>query len=200
MIGKELIEKIKQVTKEILFQSEVAETFQTAKLKDSEKEVKYNSLEVGSDVFISGSDGDEIAPDETYNLDNGVSFIVVEGKISEVVAGESEEEVEEELAVEEAVKEDEAKPEDEVENSTEDELKEKIAALEAELADLKSALESQVKSEDFSKLQNDVKAVAELLAAIANTPSEFSRTDNRIEASDSKNERLNNLASIISKK
>ncbi len=200
MIGKELIEKIKQVTKEILFQSEVAETFQTAKLKVSEKEVKYNSLEVGSDVFISGSNGDEIAPDETYNLDNGVSFIVVEGKISEVVAGESEEEVEEELAVEEAVEETEAKPEDEVVTATEDELKEKIAALEAELADLKSALESQVKSEDFSKLQNDVKSVAELLAAIANTPSEFSRTDNRIEASDSKNERLNNLASIISKK
>lgn len=193
MIGKELLDKIRQVTNEILFHSEVAETFQTAKLKDGEQEVKYSSLEVGSDVYVSSGTGDEKAVDGTYVLDNGDSFIVKDGKISEVVAGEKPEE----LAVEEAVKPEEVKPD----APAEKELKEKIAALEAELADLKSALETekQAKTGEFSKLEGDVKAIAELLKAIAGTPAEFSRTDNRVEASDSKNERLKYVASIISK-
>lgn len=200
MIGKELLDKIRQVTNEILFHQEVAEAFQTAKLKDSEKEVKYSSLEIGSDVYVSSGTGDQPAADGTYELDNGDSFTVVEGKISEVIAGEKpEEEAPEEVAVEAAASE-EAKPEEEA-APAEKELKEKIAALEAELAELKSALdqEKQAKSSEFSKLEGDVKAIAELLKAIAGTPSEFSRTDNRVEASDSKNERLQNLASIISK-
>ena len=213
MLGKELLQKIKQVTNEILFQSEekpVLENFKTEKQKDSEVEVKYSELAVGSEVYISSASGDELASAGQYDLDSGVSFIVGEdGKISEVLAGEPEPEVEEELA--EPAKEDEPKEEEAPAEEPTDkvsELKEKIAELQSQLAELESAFKTETEKESvspskFSALEKDVKSLAELLSAIAATPSEFSKTDDRAESTDSKNEkndRLKHLADIISQK
>lgn len=210
MLGKELLQKIKQVTNEILFHQEkpVLENFKTEKLKDSETEVKYSELAVGNEVYISSSTGDELATAGQYDTDTA-SFIVGEdGKISEVKAGEPEPDVEEELA--EPAKEDEPKDDAPAEQPTDkqSELEAKIAELQSQLAELESALEKEkgkesVSPSEFSALQNDVKNIAELLSAIANTPSEFSKTDERPEATDSKNEkndRLKHLADIISQK
>lgn len=199
MFTKELLEKIKSVTNEILFHR--AEKFATEKLKDSEDVVKYSELVVGAEVSKSSPDGDTPIEDGTHVLDSGVSFATVDGKITEVIEAPVEEEVKEELAEEEKeVEEDKAK--EELAEEPNQELLEKIAALEAEIASIKEALQPKEKEvdEDFTKLQDDVKAIAELLSAIAKTPAEFSRVDQRNESIDSKNEKLKALAEIISTK
>lgn len=205
MLGKELLQKIAKVTNEILFHSNAVD-FKSEKLKDSEQEVKYSELAVGSDVSISSAAGDEVAPDGQYDTDSGVSFVVVDGKISEILSN-PEPEVEEELAVEEPAKEDEKEKEKEEELSTdkESELESKIAELQDQLAALQAELQAEKEKEsvsptEFSGLKKDVLAITELLSAIGKTPAEFSKTDERAEALDSKNDRLKSLASIISKK
>lgn len=203
MFTRELLDKIKSVTNEILF-SKAAENFATEKLKDSEVEVKYSELVVGSDVFVSSPDGDTPIEDGTHILDSGVSFVTADGKITEVIEAPVEDEVKEELAEDEKVDEDEkAKEELAEEVQPNQELLEKIASLEAEIASIKEALQPKEENkadEEFSKLKNDVKAIAELLSTIAKTPVEFSKVDNRIESIDSKNEKLRALADIISPK
>lgn len=198
MFTKELLEKIKSVTNEILFHK--AEKFATEKLKDSEDVVKYSELVVGAEVSKSSPDGDTPIEDGTHVLDSGVSFVTVDGKITEVIEAPVEEEVKEELAEEEKEVEEEAK--EELAEEPNQELLEKIASLEAEIASIKEALQPKEKEvdEDFTKLQDDVKAIAELLSAIAKTPAEFSRVDQRNESIDSKNEKLRALADIISPK
>ncbi|RZJ48906.1 MAG: hypothetical protein EOO44_19315 [Flavobacterium sp.] len=201
MFNKELLEKIKSVTKQIFG----TENFATEKLKDSEVEVKYSELIVGAQVTQSSPDGDTPVDDGTHILDSGISFTTVDGKITEVIeAPEEVEEVKEELAEEEKVeetKEEEVKEELATEDNSE--LLEKIASLEAEIASIKEAL-SQPKEKEvdeaFTKLENDVKAIAEVLNLLAKTPAEFSKVDNRIESIDSKNEKLKALADIISLK
>jgi hypothetical protein len=202
MLGKDLLEKIKQVTSQILFSSQ-AETFATEKLKDSEEQVKYSELVVGSPVFKSSASGDVALEDGEYILDSGISFKVADGLISEVL--EASEESEELAEDKDEESKDEAKDENKEEeklNAGNSELLQKIEALEAELALIKEALKPQdfTKEEAFTKLDNDVKAIAELLNAIAKTPVEFSKSDNRIEATDAKNDRLKHLADIISNK
>jgi Mg2+ and Co2+ transporter CorA len=203
MFTKDLLNKIKSVTNEILFG---AESFTTEKLKDSEVEVKYGVLEVGADVSMSSPQGDVPVEDGTHVLDSGVSFITVGGKVTEVIeapATAEDEEVKEELAEEETKEE---KVEEEVKEDLADdktaELLAKIEALEAEIALIKDALKPEEPKEDeaFTKLQADVKQIAELLSAIAKTPVEFSKTDNRAESADSKNDKLKAMADIISMK
>jgi hypothetical protein len=203
MFSKELLNKIADVTKQILFHSDKPVEFKSEKLKDSETEIKYSELAVGSEVSISSAAGDEVAPDGQYDTDSGVSFIVVEGKISEIVTNPEPEVKPEELAVEEPAKEAEAEKEEEP--AKESELEQKIAELQDQLAALQAELEEEKSKEsvspsEFSTLKNDVLAIAELLSAIAKTPAEFSKTDERAEAQDSKNDRLRELAGIISKK
>lgn len=200
MLGKELLEKIKQVTSEILFhkEKEIEVNFTTEKLKDSDVSVKYSELVIGSPVFQSSGDGDVAIENGTYVLDSGVSFVTVDGLISEVIeAPEAVEELAKEDEVEEPA---EAKEEPKADNS---ELLQKIEALEAEIASIKEGLktkEEPKENEAFTKLDNDVKALAELLSAIAKTPVEFSKIDNSPVAVDSKNDKLKHLADIISMK
>lgn len=200
MFNKELLEKIKKVTNEILFHK-VAD-FATEKLKDSEIEIKYSEMVVGGDVFQSSPDGDTPIEDGTHTLDSGVSFVTVDGKITEVIEAPepAEDEVKEELAEDEKIEEDEAK--EELATEPNSELLEKIASLEAEIASIKEALQPKEEEADeaFTKLQSDVKAIAEVLNAIAKTPAEFSKVDQRNESIDSKNEKLKALADIISPK
>lgn len=197
MFTKDLINKIKAVTKEIFG----AENFASEKLKDSEVEVKYSELIVGAEVSQSSPDGDTPIEDGTHVLDSGISFITVAGVITEIIEAPAEEEVKEELAEEEKVEE---KPEDEEKAKEElaadnTELLEKIASLEAEIASIKEALQPK-ENEEFTKLQNDVKGIAEVLNLLAKMPAEFSKVDQRNESIDSKNDRLKEMASIISQK
>lgn len=195
MFTKDLINKIKAVTKEIFG----AENFASEKLKDSEVEVKYSELVVGAEVSQSSPDGDTPIEDGTHILDSGISFITVAGVITEIIEAPAEEEVKEELAeekVEEEPEEEKAKEELASDNS---ELLEKIASLEAEIASIKEALQPK-ENEEFTKLQNDVKGIAEVLNLLAKMPAEFSKVDNRNESIDSKNEKLKALADIISLK
>lgn len=205
---KELLEQIKNVTAKILFQKEkeveeVAVDFKTEKLKDSEIEIKYSEMAVGSPVFKTSADGDVPAENGDYTTDSGVSFKVVDGLISEIIEAPEAEVEAEDLAKEDVEKPaEEAKPDEpKADNS---ELLQKIESLEAEIASIKEALdkpkEDSKRDEAFAKLDNDVKALAELFSAIAKIPVEFSKTDNRAETADSKNDALKALADIISMK
>ena len=198
MLAKELLDKIKKVTNEILFRSQ-PEVFKTEKLKDSEVEVKYSELKVGEPVFQSSADGDVAIDNGTYVTDSGVSFTTVDGVITEVLEAQ-EEELAEEVKEEEAPAEEE-KSEEEL--ATEDsEVLQKLAALEQEIADIKAELgkPKEDNTAEFSTLKSDVTAIAELLNAIAKTPAQFSQVDQRNESIDSKMDRLKHLANIISLK
>jgi hypothetical protein len=205
MLGKELLEKIKQVTNQILFQAEekVAENFTAEKLNDSDVEVKYSELAVGQPVFQSSPAGDVPVENGTHVLDSGISFVTVDGLITEVIeAPEAVEELaKEEDKVEETKADDEVKKDEKLADNSE--LLQKIEALEAEIASIKEALkpkEDSTKDEAFTKLDGEVKALAGLLSAIAKIPVEFSKIDTSAQMQDAKNDRLKALADIISLK
>ncbi|MGF7029003.1 hypothetical protein [Sphingobacterium sp. HSC-15S19] len=152
---------------------------------------EYTANEVGTEVYVSTSTGSELAPNGTVELPNGDSFVVTDGKISEVltVANDvAEEELkaedeEEKGDAEESKAEDEAidlliegvedekdkEKEDLAEEPTEDtkevdELKAEIEALKATIKELKG---------EFSK-EIDTK-IEEFRAILKNTPASFSK-------------------------
>lgn len=59
-------------------------------------EITYPTLEVGAEVM----EGDVVAPDGEYEVEDGVKIIVKDGKISEIIKPESTEEAVEVVAVE----------------------------------------------------------------------------------------------------
>ena len=152
---------------------------------------EYTDNQVGTEVYISTSTGSELAPNGKVELPNGDSFVVTDGKISEVltVANDvAEEELkaedeEEKGDAEESKAEDEAidlliegvedekdkEKEDLAEEPTEDtkevdELKAEIEALKATIKELKG---------EFSK-EIDTK-IEEFRAILKNTPASFSK-------------------------
>jgi len=140
---------------------------------------EYTANEVGTEVYVSTSTGSELAPNGTVELPNGDSFVVTDGKISEVltVANDvAEEELkaedeEEKGDAEESKAEDEAIDlliegvEDEKDKEKEvDELKAEIEALKATIKELKG---------EFSK-EIDTK-IEEFRAILKNTPASFSK-------------------------
>lgn len=149
---------------------------------------EYTKNEVGEEVYVSTSNGSELAPNGTVELPNGDSFIIQDGKISEVltVANEDAEELkaedtEEEKGDAEESKEDEAidliiegveeekDKEDLAEEPTED--TKEVEELKTEIEDLKNQIK-ELKGE-FTK-QIDTK-IEEFKAILKNTPASFSK-------------------------
>ncbi len=146
---------------------------------------EYTDNQVGEEVYVSTSNGSELAPDGKVELPNGDSFIVTDGKISEVitVANEDAEELkaedtEEEKGDAEESKEDEAidliiegveDKEDLAEEPTED--TKEVDELKAEIEELKATIK-ELKGE-FSK-EIDTK-IEEFRAILKNTPASFSK-------------------------
>ncbi len=152
---------------------------------------EYTKNEVGEEVYVSTSTGSELAPDGKVELPNGDSFIVTEGKISEVlsVANEDAEELkaedtEEEKGDAEESKEDEAIDliiegvEDEKDKEKEDLANEEPTADTKEVDELKAEIEAlkatikELKGE-FSR-EIDTK-IEEFKAVLKNTPASFSK-------------------------
>ncbi|WP_313553010.1 hypothetical protein [Sphingobacterium multivorum] len=150
---------------------------------------EYTSNEVGTEVYVSTSTGSELAPNGKVELPNGDSFIVTDGKISEVLTvaneeteeelkaedeeekGDAEESKEEEAidliidgVEEEKDKEDLANEEPTNDSKEVDELKAEIEALKATIKELKG---------EFSK-EIDTK-IEEFKAVLKNTPASFSK-------------------------
>ncbi len=151
---------------------------------------EYTKNEVGEEVYVSTSTGSELAPDGKVELPNGDSFIVTDGKISEVITvgnedaeelkaedeeekGDAEESKEEEEAIDliiEGVEEEKDKEkEDLAEEPTADtkevdELKAEIEALKNQIKELKG---------EFAK-EIDTK-IEEFKAVLKNTPASFSK-------------------------
>lgn len=156
---------------------------------------EYTKNEVGEEVYVSTSNGSELAPDGKVELPNGDSFIVTDGKISEVltVANEDAEELKaedeeekgdaEESKEEEAIdllidgveedkeKEDLANEEPTNDTKEVEELKAEIEALKATIKELKG---------EFAK-EIDTK-IEEFKAILKNTPASFSKQNTVAEA------------------
>ncbi|QQT29824.1 hypothetical protein I6I99_21150 [Sphingobacterium multivorum] len=145
---------------------------------------EYTANSVGAEVYVSTSNGSELAPDGTVELPNGDSFIVTDGKISEVLtlandvaeeeltAEEDDKKAEEEKAIdlviegveEEKDKEDLSEEEPTTDNKEVEELKAEIEALKATIKELKG---------EFSK-EIDTK-IEEFKAILKITPASFSK-------------------------
>lgn len=143
---------------------------------------EYTDNQVGEEVYVSTSNGSELAPDGKVELPNGDSFIVKDGKISEVLTedtkdaeelkaedeeekGDAEESKEEEaidLLIEE--KEDLSEEEPTEDTKEVEELKAEIEALKATIKELKG---------EFAK-EIDTK-IEEFKAVLKNTPASFSK-------------------------
>ncbi len=157
---------------------------------------EYTKNEVGEEVYVSTSTGSELAPNGTVELPNGDSFVVTDGKISEVItvgnedAEELKAEDEEEKGEDEEEKGDEAidlliegvedekdkEKEDLAEEPTEDtkeveELKAEIEALKATIKELKGEFAKQIDNK-----------IEEFKAVLKNTPASFSKQNTVAEA------------------
>lgn len=149
----------------------------------------YTACEVGAEVYVSTSTGSELAPDGKVELPNGDSFIVTDGKISEVitVANEDAEELkaedeEEKVDAEESneeeaidllidgVEEEKDKEKEDLAEEPTNDTKE-VDELKAEIEELKATIK-ELKGE-FSK-EIDTK-IEEFKAILKNTPASFSK-------------------------
>lgn len=161
--------------------------FKSEKLKDSDATIEYAELVVGADVYTSSSAGSVPAADGKYTTDSGASFEVKEGKISEILETPAEEVVvEEALAVEEDAPVAEEKPADK-----EAELLKEIEDLKEEIKKLKGDFSALPTKEDLAKFQSELK---EEFKKLENIPTEFSKTDTRVELEDTVEDKFKALA------
>jgi len=171
---KDLITKLNKV---LNFSSQ----FKNEKLKDSDATIEYAELVVGADVFTSSSTGSVPAADGKYTTDSGASFEVKEGKISEIYETPAEE-----VVVEEDAPVAEEKPADK-----EAELLKEIEDLKEEIKKLKGDFSALPTKEDLAKFQSELK---EEFKKLENIPTEFSKTDARVELEDTVEDKFKALA------
>lgn len=170
MEKNEAIFKIKDQLKKLMSFSEevVKETFEvkyeSMKLKDGSEIVipDGSSLEPGVDVFTMDADGNQIpCEDNTYELENGQTIVVVGGKVesvSDMTTGEDTPEnpantTPEAMAAPamggsaaEAAKEGETPEEEGVENSVE----ERVASLESQIAQILELLQGMSNAQEMA--------------------------------------------------
>lgn len=185
-MSKNILERIEDKINSVMKFSK--SSFTSSTLENSDTPVEYASNEVGTKVYVGGSTGSTPAPNDTYKLPNGDSFIVVDGEITEVITVanaveevELKEEDEDEKKVDEVIeKVEKADDEDKVEidltpveEVKADELDE-VAELKKEIAELKKAL-----NEKFSKADAELTAMKkDIITAITEElkkPASFSK-------------------------
>lgn len=191
----------KDLTNKLLKVLNFSQNFQTDKVKGAETIVEYSELVVGADVFVSSATGSEAAADGSYSLESGAEIEVKDGKISEI---KEEAPVEEEVVAEDlATNEDKPTEEQAPANDKEAELLKEIEDLKAEIAKLKGDFSAIPTKEDLAKFHSDLAAVqAELkeeFKKLENVPAQFSQTDNRVELTDSTEDKYKNLARFYTK-
>jgi len=119
------------------------ENFEAVKIKGGETMIEYSpNLEIGTPVMVSGGSGSTPAKDDTYTLENGVVFVVKDGKIESVT--------------EDGKPKDEPKGDDDKgdEAKFSQEAFDKLASDYAELAERFGKLETQLQSyaDQFAKM------------------------------------------------
>ena len=114
MTSKDALVKIKEIL------GFTAQSFSIHTIAEGGEIKVEGELESGKEVYIVTAEGELPAPDGKFQLEDGIEIVIKEGKVSEIIAPETEEEVvAEEEAMEEEVKEEEAMEEEVKEEETE---------------------------------------------------------------------------------
>lgn len=112
-------------------------------------------LEVGMEVFVANAEGEIVPAEDGEYVEGDKTYVVAEGKVTEIREKEAEEVVEEvEVAAEE---EPEAEPADEPEQSEEESIEDRLARAEASLAEIREGIEA---------LTNAIAAIAERMDSV----------------------------------
>lgn len=114
-------------------------------------------IEVGREVFIEDENGELVAaPDGEYKAEDGKIFVVADGKVAEIREPESEEETQPEEQAEEQTEEqiEQAEETEEEQPDQPDEKDQRIAELEAQIAELNNIIVQ--KDEEIGKLRKQL--------------------------------------------
>lgn len=188
----------------------------------TEGELQISSKEVGGKVEQILQDGSLApAPDGEYPMEDGMTYVVKDGLITEIKSPEQPEDTQIE-SVQESEEDLSAPAEAPVEDAPADqpspdakvaELEGKVAELEAKVEEMAKAMESMiaemmakevesVKSETLSAIQQFTKTVEDMndnIKTLAKTPVEFSKTNTKPSVQDEKHDKLVQLFNILKK-
>jgi len=227
MNRKEAIEAIKNNTKllSFLFKSEEVkvEKFEAVKVKDGDQLVEVQGeLAPGTQVITSSANGSATAPDGQYDLEDGSSFIVKDGVVSEVLSEasnsndnddfDSEDKSDEDMA--DAVPSDDDSKADSEDADADDKeaeadaantagiqaLTEKVTELVNAVNAINQALEGKADKADMSKMAEAFTSINKAFEVLAETPQEFSKVDNSNLYKDSKVKQMEAFVSALTKK
>lgn len=167
----------------------------------NQDELKISEMVVGGKVELIVEGELSPAPDGDYELEDGSKFTVKDGVIASIVGQENSETTEVENAEEKPEQTEEA-PEA---NNEVEELKAKVDQLQSTVDALAKTIEELQSAEVSAKSEVEAfsKEVSELHSTIkqlAKIPAEFTKTNNKQTVKESKEEKLFELAKILSKK
>ncbi|RKR82656.1 hypothetical protein BDD43_2841 [Mucilaginibacter gracilis] len=208
MNRRKAIESIFKATKAIENLISGTSDFEAVRVKDGDTMVNYGELVKGAAVEISTSTGSEPAPDGEYNLSNGVSFTAKDGKIDKVIAdgkseedlGDDEDSTDEDLATVAPEVEDETKevaPEAENPTLAIQTLIDKINELEGIIKTIQGVMPTMPTKQEMSAVTDEIQKLNKAIGVLAETPAEFSKVNNTIEAKNDKASKLEALASLM---
>lgn len=139
-------QKVRLALRSILLKAGAVETDKATLLYDAE------NLEVGTEVFVENAEGEIVPAEDGEYVAGDTTYVVSEGKVSEIRKDEETE------IVETDEENPEAEPADsEPETEHAPSIEERVAALEQAVGDIRDGIE---------QLTNAIAAVAERLAAI----------------------------------
>jgi hypothetical protein len=162
----------------------------------TDAELKISEKAIGGKVEIIAADGSlEVAADGDYTMEDGTTFKVKDGVITEL-NGEKEAPVMEDEQAEEDTP---AEPE----KDDTAELKAQVEALQQETSDLKQAIEDikasmseQYSKEDADKFSKQLNDLTDAFKALLITPIEFSKTTTSTVVKDSKEDKLKEMTRV----
>lgn len=100
-----------------------------------------DALEVGMEVFVANAEGEIVPAEDGEYVDGDRTIVVSEGKVAEIKEKEVEETIEEQVEVA-AEEEPEAAPADEPEEAEQESAEDRIARLEAAVAEFREGIEA----------------------------------------------------------
>lgn len=147
--------KVKMALRSILLKTSSVET------EDGKTLLYEGELGLGTEVFIENENGEVVpAPDGEYIVE-GTTYVIADGKVSEIKEKEEPETTETNVDAEE---EPEADPADEPENAEEESEADRIARLEGAVEELREGIETLTNA--IAALAERVGKVEEKLAAL----------------------------------
>lgn len=121
-------------------------------------------LEVGTEVFVEGEDGEINPAEDGEYVADGKTYIVAEGKIAEIRDNEPENEPEPEENVEGAEETPEETPADEPEQVETEAIEDRVERLEGAIGEIREGIESLI--EAIAALNSRLETVEEKLAKV----------------------------------